>query len=74
MPSWCPDEVAAEVRDLLHRVDLSGVTGGPPMPDMFVYTFEVPGRAPVQVPEQQLTDELRDLARLVLPGPPGQEG
>ena len=36
------------------------------MPDMFVYTFEVPGRSPVSVPEQHLTADLRRLADLVL--------
>ena len=35
---------------------------------MFVYTFEVPGRSPVSVPEQHLTPELRRLVDLVLGG------
>ncbi|WP_210649276.1 protealysin inhibitor emfourin [Nocardioides sp. SYSU D00065] len=39
----------------------------PPMPDMFVYTFTVPGRDPVTVPEQALTASQAELARRVLP-------
>jgi hypothetical protein len=38
---------------------------------MFVYEFELPGLDPVRVPEQRLTPDLRDLARLVLEGPEG---
>jgi len=65
------DATAREARDLLDRSDLQGGTGatsGDPMPDRFVYTFELPGRALVRVPEQHLTPDLRRLADLVLDG------
>ena len=55
-----------DLRDLVARVDLSGFGGGAPMPDMFVYEFQLGGAAPVQVPEQQLTPDLRALADRVL--------
>ncbi len=58
------DEIAA----LVETVDLSGVRGGPPRPDMFVYDFDLCGRRAV-VPEQQLTDDLRRIAERVLSGP-----
>ncbi|GAA5108258.1 hypothetical protein GCM10023339_07090 [Alloalcanivorax gelatiniphagus] len=45
--------------------------GGPPMPDMFVYTFSVDGRDPVRVPEHLLSDSQAELARRVLR--PGSE-
>lgn len=60
------DARAAEVRGLCERIDLRSVRGGRPMPDMFVYTFEVYGAPAVTVPEQHLTNDLRQLARLVL--------
>ena len=60
------DPAALEARDLLGRVDLAGTTGHDPLPDMYVYTFEVPGRAPVQVPQHDLTPELRRLVEIVL--------
>ena len=53
------DPVTVEARDLLSRVDLGATPGGDPMPDMYVYTFELPGRPPVRVPQQHLTPELR---------------
>ena len=58
--------VAAEVRELLGRVQLGIAPGGPPKPDMFVYTFEVLGSAPVTVSQQELSPDLARLAGLVL--------
>lgn len=55
----------AEVRDLVSGIDLAGVRGGQPRPDMFVYTFEI-GDQTVSVPEQHLTAELARLAGIVL--------
>jgi len=60
------DPVAEEARRLVDRIDFAAARSGPPMPDMYVYTFEVPGRPPVSVPQQHLTEELRRLADLVL--------
>lgn len=60
------DPRAADVRGLCERIDLRSARGGRPMPDMFVYTFEVYGAAPVTIPEQHLTNDLRKLAKLVL--------
>ena len=60
------DPVVHEARALLDRIDFTATPQGAPMPDMFVYTFEVPGRSPVSVPEQHLTVDLRRLADLVL--------
>ncbi len=60
------DPVALEARDLLSRVDLAATSGHDPLPDMYVYTFEVPGRAPVRVPQQHLTPELQRLVEIVL--------
>ncbi|GAA2127245.1 M4 family metallopeptidase [Nocardioides bigeumensis] len=60
------DPVAIEALDLMGRVDLSGTGDASPLPDSYVYTFELPGRPPVTVPEQQLSPELARLAALVL--------
>jgi hypothetical protein len=60
------DPVAIEALDLMGRVDLSGTGDSSPLPDSYVYTFELPGRPPVTVPEQQLSPELARLAALVL--------
>lgn len=55
------------VRSLLPRVDLASVAPDPPpSPDRFVYTFLLPGEAPVTVPEQHLTAPLRELAETLL--------
>ena len=54
-----------EVSSLLHRIDLQGVTPSRPQPDRFVYTFDVDGQQ-VVVGEQDLTDDLGRLARLLL--------
>jgi len=60
------DPVADEALQLLDLIDFAGARGGPPHPDMFVFTFDVPGRPPVTVPQQHLTAELQRLADLVL--------
>jgi len=60
------DPVADEARELLGRIDFGAALSGLPMPDMFSYTFQVPGRPPVTVPQQHLTPELQRLAALVL--------
>ena len=54
-----------EVASLLGRIDLETVTPSRPQPDRFVYTFDVEGRQ-VVVGEQDLTDDLGRLARLLL--------
>jgi hypothetical protein len=54
-----------EVSLLLDRIDLRAVTPSRPQPDRFVYTFEVDGQQAV-VGEQDLTDDLGRLARLLL--------
>ena len=64
------DPRTPEVRSLLGRIDLRGVLGGSPHPDMYSYDFDLGGSRLV-VPEQHLTDDLRRLAELVLdPGNP----
>jgi hypothetical protein len=60
------EPLAGEVRSLVERIELAGVRGGLPRPDMFVYTFEVRGAEPVTVPQQHLSAELAALAALVL--------
>lgn len=60
------DPEVGEIRALVARVDLSSVPGGPPKPDMFVYTFQVGDAEPVHVPQQHLTPDLDELARRVL--------
>lgn len=71
-------EADDDLRSLVHRCargdgDLARLPGTPQgAPDRYVYTFEV-GAGPVEVPEQDLTDDLRELARRVLgPGGPPQ--
>ena len=59
------DDVVAEVRDLVGRIDLAAVAGGLPHPDMYSYVFDVGGTR-ATVPEQHLTPELRRLADLLL--------
>ncbi len=54
-----------EVSSLLQQIDLRAVTSSPPQPDRFVYTFDVDGQR-VVVGEQDLTDDLGRLARLLL--------
>jgi Zn-dependent metalloprotease len=61
------DPRAAAARDLLGRLDLTMPTPTETFPDAFSYTFEVGGRS-VTVPQQQLSDDQRRLADLVLRG------
>ncbi|MEZ5091195.1 protealysin inhibitor emfourin [Nocardioides sp.] len=61
-----PSPRTARVRELVDRVDLASVGGGEPQPDRYSYTFCLPGCADVDVPEQHLTPDLRELADLVL--------
>ena len=61
------DPRVPEVQQLVAGVDLSLFAApAPPSPDRFVYTIELPGSAPVTVPEQQLTPELRQIVQTVL--------
>ncbi|MFN8192547.1 MAG: protealysin inhibitor emfourin [Nocardioidaceae bacterium] len=62
------DSRATAVRDLVARVDLSLPPARPPVADGFVYSFCVPGRDDVHIPEHDLTDDQRTLAHLVLDG------
>ena len=59
------DPRAAAARDLVDRLNLSGPFESETFPDGFSYTFEVRGRS-VTVPQQQLTDDQRALADLLL--------
>lgn len=59
------DDVVAEVRELVDRIDLAAVAAGLPHPDMYSYVFDVAGTR-ATVPEQNLTPELRRLAELLL--------
>ena len=62
------DRRAPELTDLIQRINLREVRGGTPMPDMFVYAFDLCGDT-AQVPEQHLTPDLRRVADLVLETP-----
>ncbi len=58
---------APAVRRIVGELDLRQVaTTTPSQPDRFVYVVIVPGASPVRIPEQELTDALRRLIRLVL--------
>jgi hypothetical protein len=60
------DDVVAEVRDLVARIDLAAAAAsGKAYPDMYSYVF-VLGGTRATVPEQHLTPELRRLADLLL--------
>ncbi|MEP6817064.1 MAG: protealysin inhibitor emfourin, partial [Marmoricola sp.] len=59
------DERAANARSLVGRIDFTQVQQRDPRPDMFVYEFRAPGHQ-VTVAEQDLTDDLRRLAGIVL--------
>jgi len=61
------DPRVPEVQQLVDRVDLTAVAVGLPQPDRFVYRFELCGDGPLDVPEQDLTPDLGELAGLVLP-------
>jgi hypothetical protein len=66
-----PDPRVPQVQRLVDRVDLAAVAVGVPQPDRFVYRFELCGDGPLDVPEQDLTPDLSDLAGLVLPSSRG---
>jgi len=59
------DERVEPLRELVGRLDLTAVAPGRPMPDHFVYQFDVDGET-CEVQEQDLTDDLRVVADLVL--------
>ena len=63
------DPRSAEVAVLLGRVDPTAVRRSPQQPDRFTYEFDLDGRS-MSVREQDLTDDLRRIAELVL-RPPG---
>ena len=58
------------VRSLVERIDLDAAAANAaayrPMPDMFVYTFQVADGDPVTLPEQALSGDLHALAARVL--------
>ena len=58
-------ECAPELAELVDRIDLRAVSAGLPMPDMFIYAFDLCGDR-ATVPEQHLTADLRRVAELVL--------
>ena len=60
------DPRAPELRDRVGRIDLRRVAGSAPQPDRFVYEFDLCGDR-ATVCEQDLTDDLRRVADLVLP-------
>ena len=59
-----------DLRGLVADAALTPTPGEPerPMPDMYVYTFTVDGRAPVRVPEHRLTASQAELARRIMGG------
>ncbi|MCD4526538.1 protealysin inhibitor emfourin [Nocardioides sp. cx-173] len=59
------DERAGELRDLVSRIDLAGLRASRPQPDRFVYDLDLAGST-ARVLEQDLTDDLRRVVRLVL--------
>lgn len=59
------DDRALDARSLVGRIDFAQVVERAPRPDMFVYEFRAPGHR-VVVAEQDLTDDLRRLAGIVL--------
>ncbi len=60
------DPRAPRIRDLVARVELSSATPGRTHPDMYVYSFSLPGSPDVDLPEHELSADLRSLAELVL--------
>ncbi|WP_110182458.1 protealysin inhibitor emfourin [Nocardioides solisilvae] len=60
-----PEVRAGELAELVDAARRVRVQPDPPVPDAFVYTFELPGLEPLCVPETALTGELRRLADLV---------
>jgi hypothetical protein len=59
------DPRTGEIESLLDRIDFAAVGPHEPMPDRFVYTFEV-GERQVVVGEQDLSPDLQHLAELLL--------
>jgi hypothetical protein len=59
------DPRTREIESLLDRIDFAAVGPHEPMPDRFVYTFEV-GERQVVVGEQDLSPDLQQLAQLLL--------
>ena len=59
------DERAPTLRGLVGRIDTAAVAASAARPDHFTYEFDLEGER-VQVHEQDLTTELRDVAELVL--------
>ncbi|WP_340540758.1 M4 family metallopeptidase [Nocardioides sp. GXZ039] len=65
------DPTSAELRDLVGRIDVRGLWTSAPQADRFIYEFDL-GDRQVTVHEQDLTDDLRRVAHLVLDDrPPG---
>ena len=64
------DDADEGVLALVRRIDLDAAAASAaayrPMPDMFVYTFQVADGDPVTLPEQALSGDLHELAALVL--------
>jgi len=60
------DPRTPEVESLISRIDFTAVAASPPQPDRFVYTFQIQGQE-VTVGEPDLTPDLQQLARIVLP-------
>jgi Zn-dependent metalloprotease len=61
------DPRTPEVESLIGRIDFGSVAASDPQPDRYVYTFDVSGEQ-VVVGEPDLTPDLQQLAKLVLPG------
>jgi Zn-dependent metalloprotease len=59
------DPRVPRARDLVGRIDVASLTSSEPRPDRFVYRFRL-GASERIVQEPDLTDDLRELARLVL--------
>jgi hypothetical protein len=59
------DARSAEVRELLARIPFDDLPAARPQPDRYTYAFTVDGREFV-VAEQDLTEDLEELARLLL--------
>ena len=64
------DPRAPELAELVDRIDLREVAGGPPQPDRYVFAFDLCGDR-ATVPEQHLTSDLRRVVHLVLDRPSG---
>ena len=60
------DPRAPQVRILIARIDFASITVRAPQPDRFVYSFLLGEREAARVPEPDLSDDLEQLARLVL--------